>query len=174
MVRPMIRALAWATAVLVAAAPLSAAIYVVHMKNGTTFETRYEPVDAPWDDGKIVFLDEWGTLIALNKAEIEDVESEVEASGFGHQLDNTTVAFGWAPNDAPAPGTQGAFNRAQAQAEAARAAPEASDGEDLIDEVNESPVMGTIYPVYTTESGGQGETIVPPVPDVGPDVEPPF
>lgn len=117
------------------AAPASAAIFVIHMHNGTTFETRYEPQEAEYDAGKVVFVDEVGVLLALAKAEIERIESDVEASGYGHVIDNTTIALGWAPNDAPEAGSP--EDLAQ-QAEAAAA--EAESG------------TATEGPFYDTES----------------------
>jgi len=110
MIRPY-RALVGAALFLLASAPLSAAVYTIHLVNGGQFETRYEPFDAPWDGAKIVFFDEWGVLVALQKSDIAKIESDVEASGFGHQLDDTTIAVGWAPNDAPLPGTEEDANR---------------------------------------------------------------
>lgn len=106
-----IRALAWSTLVLLAASPAAAGVYTIEMTNGTEFQTRYEPIDAPWDASKIVFTDEWGNLMSLLKAEIAKVESDITASGYGHPLDDTTIAFGWAPNDAPEFGSDGDLDR---------------------------------------------------------------
>ena len=94
-------------AALVLAAPASASIFVIHMHNGSTFETRFEPRDAEYDDSNVVFLDEVGVLLALSKSDIAEIESDVESSGYGHVIDDTTIALGWAPNDAPEAGTPG-------------------------------------------------------------------
>jgi len=112
------RALAWTLVGLMAVAPLSAAIYSVQLKNGNSFETRYEPRDAPWDSGKLVLLDEWGNLISLSKDEVEEVSSDFEAKGYGAMLDDTTMALGWAPNDLIDPDSA----EGQAAAEAAATA----------------------------------------------------
>jgi hypothetical protein len=98
------RVFAWVLAAAVVAAPLAAAVYTVTLKNGNTFETRYEPEDASWDKEKVVFVDEVGNTIALLRADIESIVSDVAAKGYGSVLDNTTIALGWAPNDAAEPG----------------------------------------------------------------------
>lgn len=77
-----------------------ATVYTVTMKNGTTFDTRYQPEEASWDPNKVVVMTEFGNRVALPAAEIESVTVDSESRGFGHQLNNTTMALGWAPNDA--------------------------------------------------------------------------
>ena len=91
--------------VVVAAAPAFAA-YTIRLNNGTSFTTRYEPEDASWDDSKVVFLDEVGTLISISKSEIAGIESDFETKGYGRMIDTTTMELGWAPNDA-AEGVEG-------------------------------------------------------------------
>ena len=78
-----------------------AGTYTVTMKNGTTFETRYKPVDADWDDRIIMINSDRGNWIALLKDDVADVTSSVEASGFGYQVNTTTVFVGFAPNEDP-------------------------------------------------------------------------
>jgi hypothetical protein len=94
------RVLVFAMAAALVVAPLSAAVYTITLKSGLTFESRAEPEDASWDAGKVVFLDELGNLISLAKADIDTIQSDFESKGYGHMLDNTTMALGWAPNDA--------------------------------------------------------------------------
>ena len=77
-----------------------ATVYSVALKNGTTFDTRYQPEEASWDPDKVVLMTEFGNRIALAASEIESVTVDSESRGFGHQLNNTTMALGWAPNDA--------------------------------------------------------------------------
>lgn len=77
-----------------------ATVYTVTMKNGTTFDTRYQPEEASWDPDKVVVMTEFGNRVALPAAEIESVAVDSESRGFGHQLNSTTMALGWAPNDA--------------------------------------------------------------------------
>jgi|JI10StandDraft_1071094.scaffolds.fasta_scaffold74500_4 hypothetical protein len=77
-----------------------ATVYTVALKNGTTFETRYQPEEASWDPEKVVLMTEYGNRISLAAADIESVTIDSESRGFGHQLNNTTMALGWAPNDA--------------------------------------------------------------------------
>ncbi len=102
-----VRTLVGLVAGLLAVAPLSAAIYTVTLKNGSTFESRYQPEDASWDKTMIVFLDEWGNTVALPKDQVDKVESDFEAKGYGKMIDNTTMSLGWAPNDSAAPPEEG-------------------------------------------------------------------
>ncbi len=80
--------------------PAEAAIYTVTLKNGTTFDTRYQPEQASWDENKVVVLTEFGNLVALAGEDIDSVTIDSESRGFGHQLNASTMILGWAPNDA--------------------------------------------------------------------------
>ncbi|MEO8198304.1 MAG: hypothetical protein ABI689_16440 [Thermoanaerobaculia bacterium] len=82
------------------ASAAEATVYTVTMKNGTTFDTRYQPEEASWDPNKVVLMTEFGNRVALAAAEIESVTVDSESRGFGHQLNSSTIALGWAPNDA--------------------------------------------------------------------------
>ncbi|MEM1203411.1 MAG: hypothetical protein AAGN66_09310 [Acidobacteriota bacterium] len=83
------------------AATLSAgaASFTVTLSNGTSFDTRSRPVDAEWDDNMAMFLTDRGNWIAVAKDEIVDVVSDAEASGFGYQVNTTTIFLGFSPND---------------------------------------------------------------------------
>ncbi|HLF56167.1 MAG TPA: hypothetical protein VI942_04900 [Thermoanaerobaculia bacterium] len=168
-----IRALLLVALAFAVAAPASAAVYTLHLKNGTTFETRYEPEDAPWDAQKLVFVNEWGNLMSLAKAEVDRVDTDVEVAGFGHQLDSTTVALGWAPNDAPAPGSQGAVERATAQADEAAAALAPTTAVEPIYDVNQSPPTLPIYPVFSGTPEEASVIVVPPPGSAPEAIEPP-
>lgn len=74
-----------------------AGTFTVTLTNGTSFETRYRPVEAEWDDSIALLSTDRGNPIALLKSEIADVTSSVEASGFGYQVDTTTLFLGWSP-----------------------------------------------------------------------------
>ena len=82
MQRP-VRVLVCVLAAAVAAAPLAAAVYTIQLTNGYSFETRYEPEDASYDSGKVVFLDEAGLLITIAKSDIVSIQSDFEAKGYG-------------------------------------------------------------------------------------------
>lgn len=82
------------------ALPALAESYTITLKNGTSFLTRYQPEDASWDAEKLVFLDEHGNQLSLAKGDVESIGTELENRGFGHMLNATTLAIGWAPNDA--------------------------------------------------------------------------
>jgi hypothetical protein len=107
------RILALAAVLALAALPAAAEIYVVTMANGNTFQSRYQPQEAPWDAGKVLLQTEFGNWISLGRADIASVTTETENKGFGFVIDNTTIALGWAPNDRATP---------EQEAEAARAA----------------------------------------------------
>ncbi len=83
---------------LLAGAGLAAAgTFTVTLTNGTTFNTRYRPVEAEWDDSIVLIHTDRGNPIALEKDELADVTSSVEVSGFGYQADTTTLFVGWSP-----------------------------------------------------------------------------
>lgn len=114
MERP-VRVLVCALAAVVTAAPLAAAVYTIRLNNGHSFETRYEPEDASYDSDKVVFLDETGLLITIPKSEIESIQSDFEAKGYGRMIDTTTMELGWAPNDAAEEGATPGDPMAQVQ-----------------------------------------------------------
>jgi hypothetical protein len=89
--------------VLIAAAPLPAATYVVTLNSGATFETRYKPKQAPWDAQKVLVYSDVGNWLTLARADIQSVVNSLQSSGFGHVLDTTTVELGYAPNDVATP-----------------------------------------------------------------------
>lgn len=90
-----------ALAVLLVAVPAAAEVFHVTLKNGTTFDTRYQPQQASWDPNQIVFLTDVGNWIALGSDEVASVQSEIEVKGFGRVINTTTIELGMAPNDLP-------------------------------------------------------------------------
>lgn len=84
-------------------APLAANTYIVTLKSGATFESRYKPKQASWDAGKVLVYSDVGNWLSLSRADIESVKNSLENKGFGHSLNTTTVELGWAPNDAMSP-----------------------------------------------------------------------
>ena len=93
-------------AMIFAAVPSMAEVFTIHMKNGNSFETRYQPRLAAWDESKVVFLTDLGNRITLYKEDIAEISAETEIKGYGTMIDTTTIVLGWAPNDAPLPGEQ--------------------------------------------------------------------
>ncbi|MDX1630431.1 MAG: hypothetical protein R3234_01100 [Thermoanaerobaculia bacterium] len=81
--------------------PTAAETFTIELKNGSTFQSRYEPTEAEWDSSQIVFLDELGIRVALSKEDVAEVTAETETSGFGTVLDSTTIDLGYLPNDMP-------------------------------------------------------------------------
>ena len=147
-----------------AALPVSAAVYTVTMKNGSTFDTRYQPEEASWDENMVVLLTEFGNRIALPAAEIDSVAVDSESRGFGHQINSTTMSLGWAPNDAIDPSTpegQAAIAAGTAAAAAgATRAPTVYNQQQFVE-----PGALTGLPVWMTG--------VNAVPQVQPQVQPP-
>jgi len=80
--------------------PAVAEIYTVTLTSGYTIQTRYRPVQASWDESRIVLMTDVGNWISLKAGQIAGVTSETERRGWGRVIDNNTIALGWAPNDA--------------------------------------------------------------------------
>ena len=47
--------------------PAMAEVYTIQLNNGTSFQSRYQPREAPWDADKIAFIDEIGTWVSLTR-----------------------------------------------------------------------------------------------------------
>lgn len=88
-------------AVTLVALPAGAAVYTITLTTGSEFETQYQPVQAPYDEGKIMFLTEHGNWISLSKELVTSIESDFESRGFGIVLDTNTVLLGYSINDLP-------------------------------------------------------------------------
>ena len=73
--------------------------FTVTLTNGTSFQTRYRPVPAEWDENVVMINTDRGNWIGLYQDEVADVTSHAEITGFGYQLDTTTLFVGWAPGD---------------------------------------------------------------------------
>ena len=96
----MRRTLALSTLALLAlAVPAGAEVFFVTLNNGTTFETAYQPQAASWDPGMVLLLTETGNWVGLPQADIKEVRSESQISGYGRAIDDKTFELGFAPND---------------------------------------------------------------------------
>lgn len=156
-----------ALAVLVASRPVAAETYTVALKNGTTFSSRYQPQEAAWDPSQIVFLTEFGNEIALAKSDIDAVSAESESRGFGHVINTTTLAIGWAPNDAIDPDSEegkAAAAEAAASAAAAGAAAPVYNQEQFVEPGQASglPVNSPVLSPSYVPSVGQPSAPAPP------------
>lgn len=100
------RALVALALALLVAAPAAAEVYFIELADGNRFESRYQPEEASWDNDMLLLLTEYGTWIALPKAEVASITTDTESKGFGTVVDTTTVILGFAANDAPAPGDE--------------------------------------------------------------------
>ena len=83
--------------------PANAEVFFVTLTNGTTFETVYQPQAASWDSSMVLLLTETGNWVGLPQADIKEVRSEAEISGYGRMIDSKTFELGMAPNDADDP-----------------------------------------------------------------------
>lgn len=99
-IRPV---LLMAVAGLLLAVPLAAETFTITLTNGTHFESRYEPIEAPWDANKVLFSNDLGLRMTLAKTDIEDITAASEASGFGRVIDSTTIDLGILMVDIPPP-----------------------------------------------------------------------
>jgi hypothetical protein len=84
--------------------PAMSAVYTIHLKNGNSFDSRYKPRIAGWDENKIMLTTDIGNKITLQRDDVVDITVDTETQGYGTVLDTTTIVLGWAPNDAPEPG----------------------------------------------------------------------
>jgi hypothetical protein len=78
-----------------------ASVYTVTLSNGQTIESRYRPMIAPWDEGKVMLMTMVGNWISLSKADITDLVVDIETAGHGRVIDSTTVDLGITANDRP-------------------------------------------------------------------------
>jgi hypothetical protein len=108
-----ILALAFALTLL-AALPVWAETFTITLTNGKTLQTRYQPKQDQTNEGNIQMLTEFGNWISLPKEIVVDISAETESRGWGTVLNTTTIALGWAPNDAPSDGEGGPPTAAEA------------------------------------------------------------
>lgn len=92
-----------AALVLLSALPATAVVFTIHLKNGNSFETRYRPQIASWDENTVLMITNVGNRIALMKSDVEEITADTQLQGYGTVIDTTTIALGLAPNDLPLP-----------------------------------------------------------------------
>jgi hypothetical protein len=139
-----------------------AAIYTITLTNGTTFDSRYQPEYASWDPQKVMILSEFGNQLAFPVSEIQTVTVDTETKGFGHQINTTTVAFGWAPNDLIDPNSDEGKAALAAQAQAAAA--QGSMGAVYTQQQFVEPSQLTGIPTWMTGINAVPQTAPPPPP----------
>jgi hypothetical protein len=157
------RALVLAALAVAASAPLAAAQYTITLTNGLRFESRYRPRDAEYDAQKLVFIDGLGNTIAVAKSDVASVDTDSDARGYGHMLDDTAMAFGWAPND------KGEYDP---RAPIASSDTGPTEPEEPIYNVNETPALPVFYTVPTDAVAPQTVAPAPAPPPAAP-AEPP-
>ena len=84
--------------------PAVASIFTVHLTNGASFETRYQPKVVPGDGSKVLVVTDVGNRIYVHRDDIREVTHSSDVQGFGTMINTTTISLGWAPNDNPLPG----------------------------------------------------------------------
>ncbi len=130
----------FAALALLAVTPAISAVFRVELKNGNSFDTRYQPRVAEWDENKVVMLTDVGNRITLHKDDIASVTTDTQAKGFGTVIDTTTIVLGWAPNDAPT--EMDPSGDAQFQA--------------YLDSLRRDRPVNTVQQFVNTEDAGQG------------------
>ena len=147
-----------ALALVLVAASASAGVYTVTMTNGSTFQTRYKPETADWDSGVKLLITDNGNWIALRDDEIAGIVSSVEESGFGYQVDTTTIYVGWSPNDLVEKGEDGKDKPVYEASDSAEVGGDFSI-DQFIDIREDGYVSGGGVPLYdntgSVEGGGQ-------------------
>jgi hypothetical protein len=94
--------------VLLLPVPAGAEVYSVTLTNGAVFESAQQPQEAPWDPNVILLLTDVGNWIGISRTEIESVQSADPTRGFGVRINDSAIALGWSPNDAPVEEANGA------------------------------------------------------------------
>ena len=125
---------------LLAVVPAMSSVFKVQLKNGNSFETRYQPKVAEWDENKVVLLTGVGNRITLHMDDIASITVDTQAKGFVTVIDTTTIVLGWAPNDAPTesdPSTEAQFQA-------------------YLDSLRADRPVNTVEQFVNTEDAGQG------------------
>ena len=79
------------------AMPAAAELFTITLTNGSTFTSRYRPIQSAADEGTLQFLTDTGNWISLEKEIVTSVTAETESRGFGIVIDTQTIALGWDP-----------------------------------------------------------------------------
>ena len=103
-------------AMLLAVVPATSAIFTIHLKNGNTFESRYQPKVAEWDEDKVVLLTGVGNRITLHKDDIANISTDTQARGFGTVIDTRRPSANRADSACMANGSTSPMPRVQRSA----------------------------------------------------------
>lgn len=85
------------------ALPASAELFHVTLTNGSVIDTAYQPQQASWDPNMVLLLADTGNWIGLQRDEIDTIQAEDPAQGFGVRISKNVIALGFSPNDQPVP-----------------------------------------------------------------------
>lgn len=86
------------------ALPAQAELFTVTLTNGNVVETSHEPQVASWDPEMVLLMTDVGNWIGLPKSEIETIQMDRPARGFGIRIATNTILLGTLPNDVPVEG----------------------------------------------------------------------
>jgi len=86
----------------------SAEVFHVTLTNGSVIDTAYQPQQASWDPNMVLLLTETGNWVGFPKDEIDSIQAEDPAQGFGVRISDKAIALGLSPNDLPVPTENGA------------------------------------------------------------------
>ena len=129
--------------------------FTITLHNGSTFESRYQPKAASWDESKVLLLTGVGNWIALERTEIASITTDLELRGYGRVIDTTTKDFGFAPNDRPVEEGEGE-DAAQQEVSALERILSQSYDTPLVSEPGETTGGFPVFNVTTTPGGGTG------------------
>jgi hypothetical protein len=157
---------------LLSALPVSAETFTVHLVDGGSILSRYQPQRAAWDAKTILVLSETGNWIGVKESQVKEISSSLDKRGFGLRIDAKTIFLGWSANDLDPNAPQSAEEDAP------------SRSVDQFVEPGQSGKVGVpaSYIIETTggSGGGGGGTGLPPAtpipaspPPVGTPVQPP-
>jgi hypothetical protein len=90
------------------AVPAPAEVFHVTLTNGSVIDTAYQPQQSSWDPEMVLLLTDTGNWVGFHKDEIDSIQAEDPAQGFGVRISDKTIALGLSPNDLPVPVENGA------------------------------------------------------------------
>jgi hypothetical protein len=93
-----------------------AELFTVTLTSGNVVETSHEPQLASWDSEMVLLMTDVGNWIGLPKSEIETIEVERPAGGFGIRIATNTILLGTLPNDVPIDGGEAGTENPATQA----------------------------------------------------------
>ena len=97
------------------AVPAYAEVFHVTLTNGSVIDTAYQPQQASWDPSMVLLMTDTGNWVGFHKDEIDNIQAEDPAQGFGVRISDKTIALGLSPNDLPVPTEATAAQQAESR-----------------------------------------------------------